>query len=81
MPAASSQVRLTIAEAQLDAGAETTSQLGLSEVPSNDTQPETGCSQPFYSYIAKQANHANTQTQPLGTPENPIGSSARSGPY
>ena len=81
MPVVSSSVRPRVAEALLDAGAGATSQLSLSEVPISDTQLATGCFQPLYGYIAKQANPAHTQKAPLGTAQNPIGGGTRSHPY
>ena len=75
MPVVSSSVRPRVPEALLDAGAGSTSQLSLSEVPSSDTL------QPLYGYIAKQTNPAHTQKAPLGTAQNPIGRITRSHPY
>ena len=75
MPVVSSSVRPRVPEALLDAGAGSTSQLSLSEVPSSDML------RPWYGYIAKQTNPAHTQKAPLGTAQNPIGRITRSHPY
>ena len=69
--AVNDQVRLATAGARPITGAEEPSQLGLSEMSQ----------QPGTRYSKSSSLCHNTQTAGPGTPQNPIGSSARSRPY